>query len=88
MRFDQVGTQFAQRPAPIRLPDLAWRLLRQLRDAVHLAGGNARGRASRLHLGHRRDAGRRKGMQIGINRVNMHALRLSNQQRVEPHAVQ
>ena len=70
------------------MPDLAWRLLRQLRDTAHLAGGDTGGRASGLQLGHGGDPGTRKGMQIGIDRVDMHALGLRDPQRVKPHAVQ
>jgi hypothetical protein len=88
MSFDQVGTQLAERPTPIRLADLARRLFRQLRDAVHLTGAYACGRAARLQVGHRCRPSGRKSMQIGVDRVDMHALRLSNLQRVEPQAVQ
>jgi hypothetical protein len=88
MRFDQISTQLAQRPAPVGLPDFAGRLLRQLHDAGHLAGGDARGRATRLQVSYRSHPRQGKGMQIGIDRVDMHALRFSNLQRAEPHAIQ
>jgi hypothetical protein len=88
MRFDQVGTQFPQRPAPIRLPDLARRLIRQLHDAGFLAGGEPGRCASGLQLRDGRDPGRRKRLQIRVDRVDMHTLRRRNFQRAQAHAVE
>jgi hypothetical protein len=88
MSFDQVGTQLPQRPAPIRLPDLARRLIRQLHDAGFLAGRDPRRPASRLQLLNGPDPGRRKRLQIRVDRVDMHPLRRRNFQRAQAHAVQ
>jgi hypothetical protein len=88
MRFDQVGPQLPQRPAPIRLPDLARRLLRQLHDAGFLAGRDPRRSAGGLQLLNGPDLGRRKRLQIRVDRVDMHALRRRNFQRAQPHAIE
>jgi hypothetical protein len=88
MRFDQVGTQFPQRPTPIRLPDLARRLLRQPRDVGFLAGRQAGGRAGRLQLPHSLDPGGRKRAQVRVNRIHVHALRGRDLQRAHLHAVE
>jgi hypothetical protein len=88
MRFDQVGTQLPQRPAPIRLPDLARRLIRQLYDATFLAGRDPRWRASGLQLLNGPDPGRRKRLQIRVDRIDMHTLRCRNFQRAQAHAVE
>jgi hypothetical protein len=88
MRFDQVGTQLPQRPAPIRLSDLAWRLIRQLHDTGFLAGRDPRRRASRLQLRNGPDPGRRKRLQIRIDRIDMHTLRGCDLQGAQPHAVE
>lgn len=88
MRFDQVGTQLPQRPAPIRLPNLARRLIRQLHDASFLAGRDPRRRASRLQLLNGPDPGCRKRLQICVDRVGMHTLRHRNFQRAQAHAVE
>jgi len=88
MCFDQVGTQLPQRPAPIRLPDLARRLIRQLDDAGYLAGCDPRRRASRLQLRDRPEPGRRKRLQIRVDGVDVHPLRRRNFQRAQTHAVQ
>lgn len=88
MRFDQVGTQLPQRPAPIRLPDLARRLIRQLHDAGFLAGRDPRRPASGLQLLNGSDPGRRKRLQICIDRIDMHALRDCNLRWAQPHAVE
>jgi hypothetical protein len=87
MRFDQVGTQFSQRPAPIRLPDLARRLLCQLHDAGFLVGGQPRGRSRRLQLRDGPDPDRRKGVQVRINSVDMRTLRRRNFQGAHAHAI-
>lgn len=88
MGFDQVGTQLPQRPAPIRLPDLARRLIRQLHDAGFLAGRDPRRRASRLQLLNGPDPGRRKRLQIRVDRIDMHPLRSRNFQRAQAHAIE
>lgn len=88
MRFDQVDPQLPQRPAPIWLPDLARRLNRQLHDAGFLAGCDPRQRASRLQLLNGLDPGRRKRLQIRVDRVDMHTLRRRNFQRAQAHAIE
>lgn len=88
MRFDQIGTQLPQRPAPIRLPDLARRLIRQLHDAGFLAGGDPRWPASGLQLLNRPDPLRRKRLQIRVDRIDMHPLRRRNFQRAHAHAIE
>jgi hypothetical protein len=88
MRFDQVGTQLPQRPAPIRLPDLARRLIRQLHDAGFLVGRDPRRPASRLQLLNGPVPGRRKRLQVRIDRIDMHPLRRRNFQRAQAHAVE
>ena len=88
MRFDQVGTQLPQRPASIRQSDLARRLIRQLHDAGFLAGRDPRRRASGLQLRDRPDPGRRKRLQIRVDRIDMHPLRRRYFQRAQPHAIE
>lgn len=87
MRFDQVGAQLPQRPAPIRLTNLARRLIRQLHDAGFLAGRDPWRRTSRLQLLNGPDPGRRKRLQIRVDCVDMHPLRRRNLQRAQAHAV-
>lgn len=88
MRFDQVGAQLPQRPAPVRLPNLARRLIRQLHDAGCLAGRELRRPASRLQLLNGPHPGRRKRLQIRVDRIDMHPLRRRNFQRAQAHAVE
>ena len=84
---DQIGTQLAQRPAPVWLSDFPRRLIRQLHDTDCLAGGDPRRCASGLQLLNGLDPDRRKRFQIRIDRVDMHALRRCNLQWAQPHAV-
>jgi hypothetical protein len=88
MRFDQVGTQFPQRPTPIRLPDLAGRLLCQPRDMGLLAGRQTGRRAGGLQQPDSPDPGSRKRAQVRVHRIHMHALGSRNLQRAHPHAVE
>jgi hypothetical protein len=88
MRFDQISAQFPQRPARIRLPHLARRLIRQAHDGGFLASGQSRRRSCGLPLRHPTDPSRRKRFQIGVDRVDMHALRFRDLQGAQPHAVE
>jgi hypothetical protein len=88
MRFDQVGTQLPQRPAAIRLADLAGRLFRQQHYAGFLAGGQPRGRARGLQLRDGPDPGRCKGVQVRVDGIDMHALRGGNLQWAQAHAIE
>jgi hypothetical protein len=88
MRFDQVGTQLPQRPAPIRQSNLARRLIRHRHDAGFLAGGDPRRRASGLQLLNGPNPGRRKRLQIRVDRIDMYPLRRRDFQRAQAHAVE
>lgn len=87
MRFDQVSTQLPQRPAAIGLAHLAGQLLRQLHNAGFLAGGQPRGCSRRLQLLNGPDPGRRKGVQVRVDGIDMHTLRRRNSQRAHAHAI-
>jgi hypothetical protein len=88
MRFDQVGAQLPQRPTAIGLAHLTGRLLRQLHDAGFLAGGQPRGCARSLQLLDGPNPGRRKGVQVRIDRVDMHSLRFRDSQWAHAHTIE
>jgi hypothetical protein len=88
MRFDHVGAQLAQRPATIGLSDLARRLICHLHNLSFLAGRDPHSSASRLQLLHGPDPSRRKGVQVRVDRIDMHPLCVRDLPWIHARAVQ
>lgn len=88
MFLDQVAAQLAQRPATIGQPDHRRRLIRQSHHFGNLSGSDLGRRTRRPQPLHGADPRLFKRVQVRVDRVGMHALRLGDRQRVQPHTVE